>query len=255
MTTYLLAAILVGGCGATAPTGPGSAPPDGAASALRAALPEPGAARPAGQAAFTGLDRSGRVAVALVRAWDGEVVAYVCDGATVWGWFEGVAPGKTVELSSAAGTLSARFDGDGWSGTASVRGADVEFVLEPALASTGLFRSVGGTDADPVEFGWVVANNGRVVGSAQRSATVVVDEAAADGGSGGATSVSGGADEPDPQLLRRFRCARLVLKVSAFEQDVLFSEIPLAEQDAANAENTANIAKFRELQCQDFFTL
>lgn len=50
-----------------------------------ASLPGPGAPRPAGQVAYAGLDETGRVGVAIVLGDNGSVVAYVCDGARIWG--------------------------------------------------------------------------------------------------------------------------------------------------------------------------
>lgn len=152
VAVLFLAALVVTGC-----AGPSAA-------ALRAALPSPAQTEPlAGSQTFVG--RSGELAVAVVLGADGAAVAYACDGLDRWGWFGGRVDGATVALTGDAGRLDATITGDTLVATVQVRGETLPVELRKAGPGAGLFHAARG----PVEFGWIVTNDGEITGAASRA--------------------------------------------------------------------------------------
>ncbi len=93
-------------------------------------------------------------------------VAYICDGAKPGTWFTGSfdATSRSGVLKSATGTALEFFLGSQPGGT--VGGdAPAAFDLSAALPGAGLFRGTYTIDGNPFVAGWIVGNDGRVVGS------------------------------------------------------------------------------------------
>ena len=101
--------------------------------------------------------------VAIVAGEDGEVTAYVCDGAegemaTTGEWFSGELDGTELLLEADSGaTLAAELTDDGATGTYTAADGTVQaLAAEPATGDAGLYR---GEEGDVVA-GFVVANDG-----------------------------------------------------------------------------------------------
>jgi hypothetical protein len=91
------------------------------------------------------------------------VVAYLCDGDTVGAWFRGsIDDAGTIVATSASGSeLSASVTADGLTGE--VDGS--AFALDLAEPGSGLFRQEAERDGTTYVSGWIVHNDGDVVGT------------------------------------------------------------------------------------------
>jgi hypothetical protein len=129
-----------------------------------ASLPGPGQVRPP---AFVGHDDAEAISVALVLIGPDEVVAYACDGTGKVGvWFSGSidAGEATLQSSDEASTLTYSFR-DG-AGTLTLRGETSTFSLERATGIAGLYRESSSKGKQRTVLGWIVGNDGLVVGEA-----------------------------------------------------------------------------------------
>lgn len=136
-------------------------------------VPRIGGARPP---SFVGVDSAGRlVGVSLVD--EGELVAYVCDGADTGVWFKG-----SYDEGDASATLQGKngasltldLTSDPLAGTVTIDGEEATFTLSPATGPAGLYREKHGTQVS----GWVVDNNGAIYGITQDESGKVVNAAA-----------------------------------------------------------------------------
>lgn len=158
----LLAALIASAaaCGSAKDASPGSPSAPSAASGFIAPP-----ARAAAAATYVGTDATNRsVAVRLTSPTT--AVAYICDGAKPGTWFTGNfdATSRSGVLKSAKGNTLEFSLGSTPGGTV---GGDAPgaFDLSAALPGAGLFRATYTVDGNPFVAGWIVGNDGRVVGS------------------------------------------------------------------------------------------
>ncbi|MGD9526144.1 hypothetical protein [Pseudonocardia sp.] len=241
----VLAALLLAGCGGVGtPAQPPAQPPTADAFA---GVPATG---PDGPPGFVGRDAAG-VGLAVRLTGPQTAVAYLCDGAGTGRWYTGpVAADGTLRLTAADGeVLTAAPAGAGLTGT---HGDGVAFTLEPAQPGSGLFRqTLAGTS---FVAGWVVGNDGSVLGRAKDDGGGVVtvsspgdDEPAAD--TGEAVTGSGGAPEP---AVRRVRCGLLNFRIG-FNEGQFQSAEPGSQAEAdARGDRDRLVKRNTDLGCGDF---
>src|SRR5436305_1185180 len=111
--------------------------------ALRRALPSPWQKTLAGTTEFTGLDSSGKVAIGVVRASAGGVVAYVCNGRRISRWFTGNVKGSSTNLQGRAGAQATiSFNGNHGTAVVKLGTTTLHFKLQRARKGLGLRRLV-----------------------------------------------------------------------------------------------------------------
>jgi hypothetical protein len=175
--------------GAAAPApAPGGAAPEAAAPPAPGAQPAaPGAAAepfPA-QAKYTGHTDGSKAAIA-VTVRGGKVSAYLCDGKSVEGWYQGTAAGGSVQAKGrGANTLTGSLSGGTLSGTVSAGGKSWSYTAAASAAPAGLYRS----KTPSATVGWIKDSNGQVTGLANEGGTV---RPAPPLDTGTATAVEGG---------------------------------------------------------------
>lgn len=170
--TALALAVTIGGlsaCGddsaATATTGNATGAATGAAAFDKTSLGavpsivrfDPAADR--ARRSFVGVDAKG---TALGISINGDhAVAYLCDGAAVSTWFTGTANGDSLQLTAADGSaLTASVAGDKLSGNH----GGTAFSLTSAAGGAGVFRDITDAPNGKLISGWVVGNDGSIVG-------------------------------------------------------------------------------------------
>jgi hypothetical protein len=141
--------------------------------------------------AFVGKDTKG-TSVAVVFSSLDAAVGYACDGAgTVALWFRG-----TLDLASGEASLagahgaSLRYDVRTRSGSLTIEGNVSSFALEPAIGIAGLYRESSTKRHQKRLVGWIVGNDGSLVGQGTINGRVTV-------------AVSGNLDAPtsaDPEI-------------------------------------------------------
>jgi hypothetical protein len=145
-------------------------PPEAAAPPPAANPPDAGTAQSAQavfplRAQYTGHTADAEVSIA-VAVHDGQVSAYLCDGKTVEGWYQGsVVNGSIVAKGRGANTLSGSLVGSALagltlSGTVSAKGRSWTFSVTPVNSPAGLYRSKTGT----LTIGWIKNPDGSVTG-------------------------------------------------------------------------------------------
>jgi hypothetical protein len=152
--------------------GPSSAAPPSAAgagpspAAPAAAAPDPGA--PVGgaqeqfpaRAKYTGYTDGNHAAIA-VSVRDGKASAYLCDGKSVEGWYQGSALNGTVAAKGrGANELIGALSGTQLTGTVSAGGRSWSYTATPSLSPAGLYRSKTATGTT----GWIKDSAGNVTG-------------------------------------------------------------------------------------------
>ena len=243
---------VLGVCAVAAVPALGAPPASGAA--IRATLPEPGEKIVPRTAHFAGQDRAKARNIAVVRGARGAVLVYVCDGASLGSWLTGRLADGVAELSGRKGaTATVRFRGGRAVGTAEVGSATIRFSIPRALGPAGLWRVTARAGGRTYEAAWIVTNAGVTRGLASEGGgkTVATSSSTNDptGPDAGVSPSEGsGTAPPEPTILTRFRCNRLVLASSR----VRFER----EQGGSVAEATAALAeigkKFDALGCESF---
>lgn len=184
----------------------------GTSAALRSGLPGPERQVPqAGTVQFVGQDGSRTFNIAVVRSARGAVLAYVCDGRRTGRWLTGVTRDGVAVLAGPAGsTMRVAFARQRVAGRARIGGRAITFNLPRAIRASGLFREVEGG----IEAAWILTNAGitRGLASEEGGKTVATSSSTSsptdpDGG----VSVPPGGDAPEPAILEKFRCSRIVL--------------------------------------------
>ena len=153
---------------------PGAAPEAGTvpgATAPRAgAPPAPGAAAepfPA-QAKYTGHTDGSKAAIA-VTVRDDRVSAYLCDGKSIEGWYQGTASGGSLQAKGrGTNALTGTLSGGTLSGTVSAGGKSWPYAAAPSAAPAGLYRS----KTPNATVGWIKDSNGQVTGLSNEGGTV-----------------------------------------------------------------------------------
>ena len=153
---------------------PGAAPEAGAAPGAAApgaaAPPAPGAATepfPA-QAKYTGHTDGIKAAIAVTVRGD-KVSAYLCDGKSVEGWYQGTASGGSLQAKGrGTNALTGSLSGGTLSGTVSAGGKSWTYTAAPSAAPAGLYRS----KTPNATVGWIKDSNGQVTGLSNEGGTV-----------------------------------------------------------------------------------
>jgi hypothetical protein len=162
--------------GAAAPASGAPAPASGAAP--EAVAPPAAGAPPAApgaaaepfptQAKYTGHTDGSRAAIAVTVRND-KVSAYLCDGRSVEGWYQGTAAGGSVQARGrGTNTLTGSLSGGTLSGTVSAGGKSWSYTAAPSAAPAGLYRS----KTPSATVGWIKDSNGQVTGLANEGGTV-----------------------------------------------------------------------------------
>ena len=158
--------------GAPAPAPAAGAAPEAVGPPAAAGAPPaaPGAAAepfPA-QAKYTGHTDGSRAAIAVTVRND-KVSAYLCDGRSVEGWYQGTAAGGSVQARGrGTNTLTGSLSGGTLSGTVSAGGKSLSYTAAPSAAPAGLYRS----KTPSATVGWIKDSNGQVTGLANEGGTV-----------------------------------------------------------------------------------
>jgi hypothetical protein len=247
----LLAAL--GIVAAMAVPGLGAPPSTGAAS--RASLPAPNEAFTPGTVQFAGQDAGKAFNVAVVRGAKGAVLAYVCNGTSIGRWLTGRVVDGVAELTGKTGAaLSVRFRNGRAVGTTKLGRKTIRFSLPRAEGFSGLRRAVARLGGRVFEAAWIVTNAGVTRGLATEDGGKTVATSSStnspEGPDSGVTASPGGSTNPDPAILNRFRCNRIVLAYSRLklEQGSNPSEATQAEMDQL-------ALRHRQLGCDAFIRL
>lgn len=195
---------------------------------IRAAPPQPDKALPlAGTVEFVGQDASKTFNVAVVRSARGAVLAYVCNGTSIGRWLTGTVENGVAELTGANGsTLHATFGAKRVTGSARIGRRRITFVLPKAIKASGLRRTLAHAGGTTFEAAWIVTNSlvtrglasesgGKTVATSSSSGNPAVDADA------GVSVPPGTATPPDPAILNKFRCGRIVLQFQGNQGSIL----------------------------------
>jgi hypothetical protein len=157
------------GTAAPGAAAPGAAPEAGAAPGA-GAPPAPGAAAepfPA-QAKYTGHTDGIKAAIAVTVRGD-KVSAYLCDGKSIEGWYQGTASGGSLRAKGrGTNALTGSLSGGTLSGTVSAGGKSWSYTAAPSAAPAGLYRS----KTPNATVGWIKDSNGQVTGLSNEGGTV-----------------------------------------------------------------------------------
>ena len=155
----------------SAPTAPASSPAPAPTSASPTATPY--AAAPA-KATYAGKSNSGGATIAIV-VYNGQVIAYVCNGSTIDAWFSGPASsdGKVTLTGKDNATLTAAYGVGEMTGDVTAHGTDFDFGVDTVSKSSGagLYRTTAKVGGDTVKAGWIVLDDGTQIGSLEPDST------------------------------------------------------------------------------------
>jgi hypothetical protein len=199
-----------------------------------AMLPTPGQIRPP---TLVGMDEHG-LSVALAVIGANEAIAYVCDGTgRIGAWFSGPVDGTgAADLSSEDGAARLTYSVRDGSGTLTIGGAISALSLEDAAGRAGLYRQTISRRRKHAVSGWILRNDGMLVGqtTVDGRATVVVAEDVSKPPPPDASDATPNTLEPTPRaFLRGARCALLDFRFGFNNQQGL---------DALNAGDAAALA-------------
>jgi hypothetical protein len=149
---------------AEAAPAPPPAPAETAPAPQPAAQPEPFPA----EAKYLGhTDGNGAAIAITVR--NGQVAAYLCDGKSVEGWYQGSAADGTIDAKGrGSNALTGSLSGSKLSGTVSAGGKSWTYSAEPTAAPAGLYRAKSGVRTT----GWIKDSNGQVTGLSNENGVV-----------------------------------------------------------------------------------
>ena len=154
-----------------APAAPASSPAPASVSASPTATPY--AAAPA-KATYAGKSNSGGATIAIV-VYNGQVIAYVCNGSTIDAWFSGPASsdGKVTLTGKDNATLTAAYGVGQMTGDVTTHGTDFDFGVDTVSKSSGagLYRTTAKVGGDTVKAGWIVLDDGTQIGSLEPDST------------------------------------------------------------------------------------
>lgn len=133
----------------------------------------PYAAAPA-KATYAGKSNSGGATIAIV-VYNGQVIAYVCNGSTIDAWFSGPASsdGKVTLTGKDNATLTAAYGVGQMTGDVTAHGTDFDFGVDTVSKSSGagLYRATAKVGGDTVKAGWIVLDDGTQIGSLEPDST------------------------------------------------------------------------------------
>lgn len=155
----------------SAPAAPASSPAPASVPASPTATPY--AAAPA-KATYAGKSNSGGATIAIV-VYNGQVIAYVCNGSTIDAWFSGPASsdGKVTLTGKDNATLTAAYGVGQMTGDVTAHGTDFDFGVDTVSKSSGagLYRTTAKVGGDTVKAGWIVLDDGTQIGSLEPDST------------------------------------------------------------------------------------
>jgi hypothetical protein len=153
----------------SAPAAPASSPAPSSASPTAT----PYAAAPA-KATYAGKSNSGGATIAIV-VYNGQVIAYVCNGSTIDAWFSGPASsdGKVTLTGKNNATLTAAYGVGQMTGDVTAHGTDFDFGVDTVSKSSGagLYQTTAKVGGDTVKAGWIVLDDGTQIGSLEPDST------------------------------------------------------------------------------------
>lgn len=161
---------------------PSSASPASSAPAAPASSPAPTSASPTAtpyaaapaKATYAGKSNSGGATIAIV-VYNGQVIAYVCNGSTIDAWFSGPASsdGKVTLTGKDNATLTAAYGVGEMTGDVTAHGTDFDFGVDTVSKSSGagLYRTTAKVGGDTVKAGWIVLDDGTQIGSLEPDST------------------------------------------------------------------------------------
>ncbi|HEX5302930.1 MAG TPA: hypothetical protein VFW50_38645 [Streptosporangiaceae bacterium] len=153
----------------SAPAAPASSP----ASVSASPTATPYAAAPA-KATYAGKSNGGGATIAIV-VYNGQVIAYVCNGSTIDAWFSGPASsdGKVTLTGKDNATLTAAYGVGQMTGDVTAHGTDFDFGVDTVSKSSGagLYRTTAKVGGDTVKAGWIVLDDGTQIGSLEPDST------------------------------------------------------------------------------------
>lgn len=155
----------------SAPAAPASSSAPASVSASPTATPY--AAAPA-KATYAGKSNSGSATIAIV-IYDGQVIAYVCNGSTIDAWFSGPASsdGKVTLTGKDNATLTAAYGAGQMTGDVTAHGTDYDFGVDTVSKSSGagLYQATAKVGGETVKAGWIVLDDGTQIGSIEPNST------------------------------------------------------------------------------------
>jgi hypothetical protein len=153
------------------PAAPASSSAPASVSASPTATPY--AAAPA-KATYAGKSNSGGATIAIV-VYNGQVIAYVCNGSTIDAWFSGPASsdGKVTLTGKDNATLTAAYGVGQMTGDVTAHGTDFDFGVDTVSKSSGagLYQTTAKVGGDTVKAGWIVLDDGTQIGSLEPDST------------------------------------------------------------------------------------
>lgn len=155
----------------SAPAAPASSSAPASVSASPTATPY--AAAPA-KATYAGKSNNGGATIAIV-VYNGQVIAYVCNGSTIDAWFSGPASsdGKVTLTGKDNATLTAAYGVGEMTGDVTAHGTDFDFGVDTVSKSSGagLYQTTAKVGGDTVKAGWIVLDDGTQIGSIEPDST------------------------------------------------------------------------------------
>jgi hypothetical protein len=155
----------------SAPAAPASSSAPASVSASPTATPY--AAAPA-KATYAGKSNGGGATIAIV-VYNGQVIAYVCNGSTIDAWFSGPASsdGKVTLTGKNNATLTAAYGVGQMTGDVTAHGTDFNFGVDTVSKSSGagLYQTTAKVGGDTVKAGWIVLDDGTQIGSIEPDST------------------------------------------------------------------------------------
>jgi hypothetical protein len=162
---------------------PSSASPASSAPGAPASSPAPTSASPTAtpyaaapaKATYAGKSNNGGATIAIV-VYNGQVIAYVCNGSTIDAWFSGPASsdGKVTLTGKDNATLTAAYGVGEMTGDVTAHGTDFDFGVDTVSKSSGagLYQTTAKVGGDTVKAGWIVLDDGTQIGSLEPNSTL-----------------------------------------------------------------------------------
>ena len=161
---------------------PSSASPATSAPAAPASSSAPASASPtatpyaaaSAKATYAGKANGGGATIAIV-VYNGQVIAYVCNGSTIDAWFSGPASsdGKVTLSGKNNATLTASYGTAQTTGDVTAHGTNFDFGVDTVSKSSnaGLYQATAKVGGDTVKAGWIVLDDGTQIGSIEPDST------------------------------------------------------------------------------------
>jgi serine/threonine-protein kinase len=155
----------------SAPAAPASSSAPASVSASPTATPY--AAGPA-KANYAGKVTGGGASIAII-VFDGQVIAYICNGSTIDEWFSGPisSDGKVTLTGKNNATLTAAYGVGEMTGDVTAHGSNFNFGVDTVSKSSGagLYRATAKVGGETVKAGWIVLDDGTQIGAVEPDST------------------------------------------------------------------------------------